>query len=47
MRPENIGFRDRPLKSWEDSHYYCKECGESVHPDLSHHHRCKRREERK
>ena len=37
----NIGFRDRPLNTWERSHYYCKRCGASLHPDTMHRHKCK------
>ena len=39
---KNIGFRDRQLKSGEKSHYYCKECGQEVHIDLAHKHKCKK-----
>lgn len=38
--PTNIGFRDRSLNSYENSHYYCKKCGADVHIDLIHAHVC-------
>jgi len=35
-----IQFRDRSLKSWEKSHYYCDKCDAEIHPDMIHKHKC-------
>jgi len=35
-----IRFRDRALKPGETSNYYCDECGQDVHPDFRHSHKC-------
>lgn len=35
-----IVFRDRPLKEGETSHYHCNDCGQDIHPDFVHKHKC-------
>ena len=38
---DGIQFRDRPLKPGETSHWRCGKCGEEIHSDMVHSHKCK------
>lgn len=40
MFDRGIKFRDRPLRPNESSNYYCDICGQDIHPDLIHSHKC-------
>ena len=40
MSDIRIRFRDRPLQPGEQYQTYCDECGEEVHPDFIHSHKC-------
>jgi len=35
-----IEFRDRALKPAEKYHHVCTECGQELHPDFAHSHKC-------
>ena len=35
-----IIFRDRVLKKGETSHWHCNDCGQDIHPDFIHNHKC-------